>query len=408
MIWAFDASLTRLIHLYVVGVFTSFTLSQAGMVRHWLAEGRKGEAAMAGWRLSTVINVIGCVVTAIVLGVVVATKFADGAWLSMLIMALLVPGFFAIHRHYDWIRAQVRSRPGETVTVGDTHVVLLLTDLDAASGEATGYIKSFRPAHLSVVVPGEEVSRRLQEQWRAFYGVGAPELRALGSGSLTSAIRRFVRGLERGPDDTVTLVIPEVVQDGMLSYLIRRRGLVRLKSALLREGDVAITDVPVAIPRGEPIGAGRALIPPRTVTLVFVSSVNRLTVRAINHARSLDASMTRAIYFHVDPEQAHRIEEAWFDAQLEIPLDIVEAPFRDLTRPMLEEVRRFTVRGDTIVNVIVPEVIVTKWWQLPLHNQNALFIKRLFLREPSVVLTSVPLVVAGHPSSSSTAESSAP
>jgi hypothetical protein len=119
--------------------------------------------------------------------------------------------------------------------------------------------------------------------------------------------------------------------------------------------------------------------------------------------------MTRAIYFDVDPEQAHRIEEAWFDAHLEIPLDIVEAPFRDLSRPMLDEVRRSTSRGDTIVNVIVPEVIVTRWWQLPLHNQNALFIKRLFLREPGVVLTSVPLVVEGHASSSrSAAVSSAP
>jgi hypothetical protein len=70
----------------------------------------------------------------------------------------------------------------------------------------------------------------------------------------------------------------------------------------------------------------------------------------------------------------------------------VEAPFRDLSRPMLEEVRRYSSRPGALVNVIVPEVIVTKWWQLPLHNQNTLFIKRLFLREERVVLTSVPLL----------------
>ena len=98
----------------------------------------------------------------------------------------------------------------------------------------------------------------------------------------------------------------------------------------------------------------------------------------------------------------------WFDARLEIPLDVVEAPFRDLTIPMLDEVRRYSARGDTIVNVIVPEVIVTKWWQLPLHNQNALFIKRLFLREPNVVLTSVPFVAADQSGSARTAESAAP
>ena len=73
-----------------------------------------------------------------------------------------------------------------------------------------------------------------------------------------------------------------------------------------------------------------------------------------------------------------------------IPLDIVEAPFRDLTGPMLEEVRRFTVRADTVVNVVIPEFLVNKWRHLLLHNQNALFIKRLFLFEERAVLTSVP------------------
>jgi hypothetical protein len=145
---------------------------------------------------------------------------------------------------------------------------------------------------------------------------------------------------------------------------------------------------------GRPRGVdGRPLIPPFPTTIVFVSSVNDVTVRAVNYARSLGAATTRAIYFDLDPEKAHRLEEAWFDSGLEIPLDIVEAPFRDLSRPMLEEIRRFTAKEGTVVNVVVPEAIVTKWWQLPLHNQNALFIKRLFLKEDRVVLTSVPWVL---------------
>ena len=155
--------------------------------------------------------------------------------------------------------------------------MLLLTDLTAASGEATGYVKSFRPHHLHVVVPGAEVPRRLAEQWRAFYGAGAPALSALGQGSLSATMRRFVRAIDRGPDDVVTVVIPELIQEGLLGYLIRRRSLVRLKATLLREGTVAVTDVPFAIPKGQPIGAGRALIPTRTAVLVFISSVNELT-----------------------------------------------------------------------------------------------------------------------------------
>ena len=78
---------------------------------------------------------------------------------------------------------------------------------------------------------------------------------------------------------------------------------------------------------------------------------------------------------------------------MRIPLDIVEAPFRDLTGPMLDEVRRFTSRPGTLVLVVVPELIVSKWRHLLLHNQNALFVKRLFLFEPNVVLSSVPYVL---------------
>ena len=138
---------------------------------------------------------------------------------------------------------------------------------------------------------------------------------------------------------------------------------------------------------------GRALIPQRTVTLVFVSSVNDATIRAVNYAQALGAAETRAIYFDLDPDEGHRLQEQWFDRRLGIPLDIVEAPFRDLTGPMLDEVRRFTVRQDTVVNVVIPEFLVKKWRHYLLHNQNALFIKRLFLFEERAVLSSVPYIV---------------
>jgi len=184
------------------------------------------------------------------------------------------------------------------------------------------------------------------------------------------------------------------------AYALRRSDLVRLKASLLRIPHVVVTDVPVFMTREGARGVdAKPLIPPRTVALVFLSSVNDLTIRAVNFAKSLDASVTRAIYFDLDPEAAHKLETAWFDAGLEVPLDIVEAPFRDLTGPMLEEVRRYSSDPGTVVNVIVPEVIVSHWWQLPLHNQNALFIKRLFLYEDRVVLSSVPMLVSGTPTS---------
>jgi hypothetical protein len=208
-------------------------------------------------------------------------------------------------------------------------------------------------------------------------------------------MRAYVKKLRLQPSDFVTVIVPEVVREAsLLGYLVRNRDLVRLKGGMLRQPNVVVTDVPVVEDGGKARGVdARPLIPSRTVTLVFVSSVNDATIRAVNYARALDASVTRAIYFDLDPEVAHRLEERWFDSGLEVPLDIVEAPFRDLSIPMLEEVRRFSSRSDTVVNVIVPEAIVTKWWQYPLHNQNALFIKRLFLYEDRVALTSVPFVL---------------
>jgi amino acid transporter len=395
-IYLFNADLNTLIHFYVVGVFTSFTLSQSGMVKHWIAEGRKGAGAMRGWRRSIVINLIGAITTAIVLVVVIISKFTDGAWLSMLIMALLVPMFYAIHRHYAWVQRQTQRGVERVGAHEANHVVLLIRDIDASVDEALGYIRSFRPASLHAVTPGTSVSTELADRWRAFAGEGAGELESLGTGGLVSAVRAYVRRIQPGPDDVITVMVPEMIGEGLFRYLVGKNALVRLKAGLLREARVVVTDVPVVEDPDRHAGLSKPLIPQRTVALVFVSAVNDVTVRAINYARTLDATITRAIYFDLDPEQAHRLEEAWFEIGFEVPLDIVEAPFRDLTRPMLDEVRRFSMHPNVVVNVIVPEVIVSHWWQLPLHNQSALFIKRLFLKEDRVVLTSVPFLLEGE------------
>ena len=225
-------------------------------------------------------------------------------------------------------------------------------------------------------------------------GAGSLQPLPLGKDNLLDALRRYVRGIERAPNDFVNVVIPEVVQGSLIGYLFRRAGIVRLKAGLLREPNIVVTDVPVVVRDGQPAGVVvRPLIPDRTVALVFVSAVNDATIRAVNFAQTLDASETRAIYFDLDPEAAHRMQEEWGERGMRLPLDIVEAPFRDLTGPMLEEVRRFTSRPGTLALVVVPEFVVSKWRHLLLHNQNALFVKRLFLFEPNVVLSSVPFAL---------------
>ncbi|HEX6844253.1 MAG TPA: APC family permease, partial [Actinomycetota bacterium] len=144
MIIVFQADLNTLIHFYVVGVFTSFTLSQTGMVRHWIKEGKR-EDPPKGWRRSIAINAVGGTTTGVVLVVVILSKFADGAWLSILIMAALVPAFYGIHRHYGWVRRLVRRGAEQPGRFGENHVVLLVRTIDASVAEALGYIRSFRP-----------------------------------------------------------------------------------------------------------------------------------------------------------------------------------------------------------------------------------------------------------------------
>ena len=226
--------------------------------------------------------------------------------------------------------------------------------------------------------------------------MGAPDLEPLPvtGGDLLGAVRRYVRGIDRAPSDFVNVFIPEVVQEGLAGYLIRRRALVRLKAGLLREPNIVVTDVPVFVEDGHPVGVdGRPLIPSRTVALIFVAGVHDGTIRALNYAASLEASETRAVYFDLDPEAAHRMQEEWGERGCQVPLDIVEAPFRDLTGPILEEVRRYTARPDTLVIVVIPEFVVRKWRHWLLHNQAALFVKRLLLYEPRVILSSVPFAL---------------
>jgi amino acid transporter len=394
LILVFDADLNRLIQLYVVGVFTAFTLSQTGMIRHWLKEKHKGAEAQRGWRRSIVINSIGAVSTFVVLCIVSFTKFLEGAWIVFVAVPIIMFTFSSIHRHYSAVMTQLRRgtvRPGD---LGANHVLLLVRDLDPATAEALGYLRSFRPVDVHAVYPvaGGAVSPEMQDRWRAFVG-GGLDLEPLPcrGDDLLGAMRIYLNAHERAPNDFITVIVPEVINEGLVAYLLRKRKLVQLKAGLLREANVVVTDVPVVVEDGTPLGVdARPLIPQRIVTLVFVSNVNDATVRAVNYARSLGAAETRAIYFELDPEAVHRLKEDWFDSQMGIPLDIVEAPFRDLTGPMVDEVRRYTVRPDTVVNVVIPEFVIKKWRHLILHNMSALFIKRLFLFEERAVLTSVP------------------
>jgi hypothetical protein len=249
LIIGFDANIDKLIQLYIIGVFTSFTLSQAGMVRRWnrtiplaLPEHR------ARMRLSRAINLVGAACTAVVLVIVLYTKVAHGAWLAILAMIIIFAMMKAIRGHYD---------------------------------------------------------------------------------------------------------------------------------AITRELDVAETERPV--------------LPSRNHAIVLVSRLHLPTLRAISYAKATRPSTLEAVTINIDESDTAALLKQWEAQRLDIPLVILDSPYREITRPVLDHIRELRRRSPRdVVTIFIPEYVVGHWWEHLLHNQSALRLKARLLFEPGVMVTSVP------------------
>ncbi|HJQ44336.1 MAG TPA: APC family permease [Jatrophihabitantaceae bacterium] len=249
LIIGFDARIDELIHLYIIGVFTSFTLSQAGMVRHWNRRIRTASAtARRRIRLSRAINFVGAIATAIVLAIVIYTKVVQGAWIAIVAMVVIFAMMKSISRHYAAVAAEL---------------------------------------------------------------------------------------------------------------------------------DIAETEKPV--------------LPPRNHALVLVSRLHLATMRAIAYAKATRPSSLDAVTIQVDAAETDELLKQWDRHELDIPLVILESPYREVTRPLLDHIRNLRRDGPRdVVTVFVPEYVVGRWWEQLLHNQSALRLKARLLFEPGVMVTSVP------------------
>jgi amino acid transporter len=249
LIVAYQANVTQLLHLYILGVFTAFTLSQAGMVRHWNRELKVVIAPGVRRRISAsrLINAFGASLTGLVLLIVLVTKFTGGAYLVVIAVPLMCLLMRGVNRHY-----------------------------------AT-------------------VSRELMPSRNA------------------------------------------------------------------------------------------RLLPSRVHAVVLVSSVNEPALRAIAYARATRPSTLTALTVTVDREETRALEHSWVEADVPVPLTILDSPYRDITTPILEHVVRLrTDNPRDLVVVFIPEYVVDRWWEGILHNQSALRLKLRLLTVPGVVVTSVP------------------
>ncbi len=249
---AFQAEVTHLIQLYIVGVFVSFTLSQIGMVRHWTRYLRieTDPATRRNMHRSRVINAVGGLCTGTVLLVVVVTKFVAGAWIAILAMGALFVIMKLIRRHYD------------------------------------------------------TVARELEEQ------------------------------------------------------------------------EAELEDI---------------VLPSRNHAVVLVSKLHLPTRRALAYARATRPDVLEAITVSVDDAETRELVHTWEESDVSTPLKVIASPYREITRPVLEYVKRVTKESPrTVVTVFIPEYVVGHWWEQVLHNQSALRLKGRLLFEPNVMVTSVP------------------
>jgi hypothetical protein len=249
LIWVFDASVTRLIQLYIIGVFTSFTLGQLGMVRHWNRTLRTEQDQEKRRRIfrSRAINATGGTVTCLVLIIVLIEKFLLGAWIVVIAMPVIFWTMKSINRHYTRVAEEL--------------------------------------------VPDDE----------------------------------------------------------------------------------------------------RGMLPSRVHAIVLVSKLHKPTLRALAYAKATRPDTLTALTVNVDDDETRALQAEWDRRSVKLPLTIVESPYREITRPVLDYVKRQRRESPRdVVAVFVPEYVVGRWWEHLLHNQSALRLKGRLLFTPGVMVTSVP------------------
>ncbi|HET7477026.1 MAG TPA: APC family permease [Dermatophilaceae bacterium] len=264
LIWAFAASTTRLIQLYIIGVFVSFTLSQAGMVRHWTRLLRRGEARgdRQSMRRSRAINAVGAVFTAVVLIVVLVTKFTHGAWIVVIAMPVVFAVMTGIRRHYDLVAVELRPTPEGMLLPSRIHAIVLVSKVNTPALRAVAFARATRPSTLTAVTvrTNNQETDQLTRDW-VDRDIPVP-LVILDSAyrDLTRPILDHITQLgARHPRDVVSVFIPEYVVGHWWEHLLHNQSALRIKARLLFQRGVMVTNVPWQLGSAEAAEARREL-----------------------------------------------------------------------------------------------------------------------------------------------------
>jgi hypothetical protein len=266
LIVIFEASVTGLIPLYAIGVFLSFTLSQAGMARHWLKSGRLSPSEARRergatlhhdprWRAKMVLNAFGAVLTGVVSVVFAVTKFRDGAWVILLVIPLIVGGFYGIHRHYDDLARRLSLQNyGPPPRVDRHRVILPVSGLHRGIVAGLRYARALSEDVTAVYVSTDpEASAAMDEKW-GLWGAGV-RLVIVNSPYrlLMEPLVGYIRDVARSrqPNEVITIVVPQFVPQRRWHNLLHAQAAMLLRLALMFEPGIVITSVPYHVGRGE-------------------------------------------------------------------------------------------------------------------------------------------------------------
>jgi amino acid transporter len=383
----FSASVTKMIPLYALGVFTSFTLSQTGMAKRHLRLREKG------WRFGLFVNGLGAVATFVVAIVIAVVKFAGGAWIVMVAVPVLVAILVRVHRTYRAEDEQLvigpEDRANGTASRASHTAVVLVDELDPDTLHAAQYAFTIRPTHIIALHLGGE-DQELRAAW-SDAGLRIPLVSFPGSERPGRAVAHYLR--ERGlTEEQVTVIMPTPAHEHFLGRLRRARMWAGLAESLRELENVGV--VVVHAHGAESIRSDNPMqLAPRRrhVALILVEDLDRAVLKAARYARGIQALDVRAVHAASDPMRANGLIDRWiaFGYLAGIPLDVEECNDRNIERSLRRYVARFQDEA-TEVTLILPRRHFPGRQHLLLHDRSSRRIATAFADEPHVDVVIVP------------------
>ncbi len=392
----FQADVHKLIPLYAIGVFTSFTLSQAGMARRHL------RLREPGWRHGLAINALGAATTALVTVIIATTKFTHGAWAVMIFVPVMVLLLVRMNRQYKREHEELdEDLPRFDPSALSRPIALVVVDdLDRKTAHALQYAKTLRAREVQAVHfdPHAGASDNLERRWRSL-GIDVP-LQIIGrDGDIGDCLASYVESL---PSDTdVNVIVPGPAHPRPLERL-RRERVSHLARALLPYDRARITVVrdhagPGHVATEVMDGQTRLRVVPRPNHRVVlpVDKPDLAVLRAARYALSLGATEVRAVHAAVDAENQEQLISRWMALGLPIELDVIECWDRNVARA----VEKYVVEQmgkDSEVTVVMPLRDYARLRQRILHDRTSRRIAKALARYEHVDLAAVPYYFGKH------------